>query len=71
MSDIRDSVGWDANSAPPQIRCGAVPSPNFTTRPSSDEPWTTQACCAKYTVCSEGNASSGQNVMRPIERRKQ
>ena len=52
MSDVRESVGSDNNSASPQIRCGAVPCPNFTTHPCFEEPCTAHACSAKHTVCS-------------------
>ena len=50
-SDSVHSVVPTAGRPTSQIRCGASPCPNFTTRPSSSEPWIAHGCCSRHTLC--------------------
>ena len=50
-SDSVYSMGPAAGRPTSQIQCGASPCPNFTTRPSSSEPWITHGCCQRHTIC--------------------
>ena len=50
-SDSVYSMGPTAGRPTSQIRCGASPCPNFTTRPSSSEPWIAHGCCQRHTIC--------------------
>ena len=45
------SVGPAAGRPSSQIRCGASPCPNFTTRPAPDVPWIAHGCCSRHTRC--------------------
>ena len=49
------SVGPAAGRPSSQIRCGASPCPNFTTRPAPDVPWIAHGCCSRHTRCDRNH----------------
>ena len=49
------SVGPAAGQPSSQIRCGASPCPNFTTRPAPDVPWIAHGCCSRHTRCDRNH----------------